>query len=181
MVINYLITSRLISKKYITGSDARGNRSKTSINPSTPNKTTKWRDVSCIAEENTGIPNNLWTNGMKPYIKHNQLLMSYQAAAPRRSPVLQLYQGLTSVPKHYHVMLSCYTPDAPLPSALWIFKMLQAAMWRPQPQATLISLGRSMTSLGIIHIHRASGGGTSISHKQRKGESSGPSKSLIIR
>ena len=177
MVFSCLITKRLISKKYITGSDARGNRSKTSINSSTPNKTTKWRDVSCVAEENTGVPNNLWTNGMKPYIKHNQLLMSNQAAASRRSPVLQLYQGLTSVPKHYHVIHQMHPCPRPygfsrclgLPcDALSLELHFSASVVPWHHLASYISIGpRAGVNLSPI--------------EQRKGESSGPSKSLIIR
>ena len=64
------------------------------------------------------------------------------------------------VPKHNYVI------DAPPPLALWIWKMPRAAMGRPRPRATLSGLGRPMASLGIFHIHRASGGGASISHSE---------------
>ena len=46
--------------------------------------------------------------------------------------------------------------------------MPRAAMGRPWPRATLSGLGRPMASLGIFHIHRASGGGASISQRVTK-------------
>ena len=52
--------------------------------------------------------------------------------------------------------------DAPPPEALWIWKMPRDAMGRPRPESVARGRGRPMAARGIFHIHKAEGGGASI-------------------
>ena len=60
------------------------------------------------------------------------------------------------------ILQALWEIDAPPLGALWIWKMPRDAMGRPRLKSVARGRGRPMAALGVFHIHKAEGGGASI-------------------